>query len=98
MANDTGKKFGGRKKGALNKRTTLSVGYVLNELGKKPVDEVLKLLPRLPPVEQARVWLKLQEYIEPKAMQPIPEDEEDEEQRDAVAKLFTITPKNNGNE
>lgn len=74
----------GRPKGSPNKRTRLSVSAILAEKGIAPVDEILKILPRLEDAEAAKVWLKLQEYIEPKAMVPVIQDEDTDAQLRAV--------------
>jgi hypothetical protein len=58
----------GRKKGSLNKRTRFNVATILEQIGVSPVDEVLRILPVLEPRDQVRVWMQLQEYLEPKAV------------------------------
>lgn len=72
----------GRKKGSVNKRTLLRVDEVLSARGLNPVEEILKLMPDLPPVEQARQWHEILKYVQPimkaievdpKAFQPDPE-------------------------
>jgi hypothetical protein len=70
-----GMKTGGRQKGVPNKRNNLSVSKFLSDKGVVPVEEIWKLMPELKPEEQAKVWLKLQEYIEPKATVPLTPDD-----------------------
>lgn len=57
-------KLGGRQKGTPNKRTT-----VLDELlglGKNPVDEILKLLPKVDTDKQLDAWVKMMSYCYPR--------------------------------
>lgn len=64
------KKFGGRQKGSLNKRTVakalLQVDEVLIANGVKPIEELLKLIPLLEPRDQVKTYLELQSYIQGK--------------------------------
>ena len=65
MANTTGKKFGGRKKGTPNILTSemrdILKNVMLNRLSK--IDE---LLDQLPPKEQMDILVKLMPYVFPK--------------------------------
>lgn len=45
----------------------MGAGKILAALGVLPVLELVKLVPLLEPSDQVRVWLTLQEYLEPKA-------------------------------
>lgn len=58
----------GIKKGQKQTRTLVKkqVHDLLALSGKHPVTELMKLMPELPPKEQARVWLDLLGYVAPK--------------------------------
>ena len=57
----------GRKPGVKNKKIIPSAYETLANRDTSPVERVLDLLPSLEPIDQIPVWLKLLEWIEPKA-------------------------------
>jgi hypothetical protein len=61
----------GRKKGTPNKATLLKVEEVLAQKGINPVEEILALIPDLPPVAQAKTWLELLQYTQAKKREDI---------------------------
>lgn len=65
MANTTGKKFGGRKKGTPNKDTK-KLRERIDKLLEENWDEVLKDLQELNHKERVEVYLKFLEYSLPK--------------------------------
>jgi hypothetical protein len=76
----------GRKKGSLNKKKVLRVEEVLIKENINPIEEILKLIPKLQPAEQVKSYFDLLKYLQPtlKAQEVNPDDysssEEDEEE------------------
>jgi predicted HAD superfamily phosphohydrolase len=65
MANTTGKKFGGRTMGVLNKTTSENkdrMQFVLSKLDETIVDDINTLKP----YERVKIWCSLIEYMHPK--------------------------------
>ena len=65
-------KLGGRVKGTPNKSKLFKLSKtaeVLAEAGKHPIEEILKLLPLLPPRDAVKVWAELHSYLESKPRQ-----------------------------
>ena len=58
-------KTGGRKSGTPNKRTTLLVTK-FQSAGFDPVDQLIDLIPSLPPLERSQVLLSLLPYLYPR--------------------------------
>lgn len=65
MANTTGKKFGGRKKGTPNILTS-EMRAVLKHIMLKRLSKFEELLDQLPPKEQLEILIKLMPYVYPK--------------------------------
>ena len=65
MANTTGKKFGGRKKGTPNK-VTKEIRSVLKDLIYYELDQIEKQLNQLEPKERLEILIKLMAYALPK--------------------------------
>lgn len=56
----------GRKKGSKNKKKVPRISDFLAQEGINPVDEVLRLLPELEPRDQAKLWMDIVSYCQPK--------------------------------
>lgn len=65
MANTTGQKFGGRKKGALNK-TTKETKDLLKNIIDKELDKFEIMFKKLDPKERMEVVIKILPYVLPK--------------------------------
>ena len=65
MANTTGKKYGGRKKGTPNKLTK-EIRTVLKDLIYKELDEIEEHLDSLEPNQRIEIVIKLIPYVLPK--------------------------------
>ena len=65
MANNTGKKYGGRQKGTPNKLTKV-IRTVLKDLIYKELDEIRKCLDSLEPKQRIELVIKLIPYVLPK--------------------------------
>lgn len=65
MANNTGRKYGGRKKGTPNKITG-TVKEMINKTLTKQLESLPKLLSELSPKERVEVVIKLLPYLIPK--------------------------------
>jgi hypothetical protein len=65
MANTTGKKYGGRQKGAPN-RITKELRSVLKDLIYQELEEIQVYLDLLEPKERIELLIKLMPYILPK--------------------------------
>lgn len=65
MANTTGKKFGGRKKGTPNIMTS-ELRTILKNIILRRFEKVEELLDALEPKEQLEVIIKLMPYVFPK--------------------------------
>ena len=65
MANNTGKKYGGRKKGTPNKLTK-EIRTVLKDLIYKELDEIQEHLDSLEPKQRIELLIKLIPFILPK--------------------------------
>lgn len=65
MANNTGKKYGGRQKGTPNKLTK-EIRTVLKDLIYKELDEVQEHLDSLEPKQRIELVIKLIPYVLPK--------------------------------
>jgi hypothetical protein len=86
-----------RPKGSPNKRQSLCLAKFLNERGINHLERLIDLLPQLEPAEQAKIYLKMHEYIEPKAFTPI-FDENDESKLKEIPtqNLIAIVRANSG--
>lgn len=60
----------GRTKGTLNKASILRVQDVLAQKGLNPVEEVLKLMPKLAEAQRVKAWLELLSYCQAKPRDP----------------------------
>ena len=65
MANNTGKKYGGRQKGTPNKLTK-EIRTVLKDLIYKELDEIQEHLDSLEPKQRIELVIKLIPYVLPK--------------------------------
>ena len=65
MANNTGKKYGGRQKGTPNKLTK-EIRTVLKDLIYKELDEIKEHLDSLEPKQRIELVIKLMPYVLPK--------------------------------
>tara|TARA_Y100000768_G_C23961317_1_gene675531 strand:- start:1529 stop:1771 length:243 start_codon:yes stop_codon:yes gene_type:complete len=65
MANNTGKKYGGRQKGTPNKLTK-EIRTVLKDLIYKELDEIQEHLNSLEPKQRIELVIKLIPYVLPK--------------------------------
>lgn len=65
MANTTGKKYGGRTKGTLNKTTT-ETKQLLQNVVSKQIEKLETTLNKLDPVDRVNALSKLLPYILPK--------------------------------
>ena len=65
MANNTGKKYGGRQKGTPNKLTK-EIRTVLKDLIYKEIDEIQEHLDSLEPKQRIELVIKLIPYVLPK--------------------------------
>jgi hypothetical protein len=65
MANNTGKKYGGRQKGTPNKLTK-EIRIVLKDLIYKELDEIKERLDSLEPKQRIEIVIKLIPYVLPK--------------------------------
>lgn len=65
MANTTGKKFGGRKKGTPNILTS-EMRAILKNIMLNRLSNIDELLDQLPPKEQIDILIKLMPYVFPK--------------------------------
>ena len=65
MANNTGKKFGGREQGTPN-RTTAELKTAFQNLLDVNIDKMQKDLQKLTPKERTHVLLKLADFVLPK--------------------------------
>lgn len=87
-------KTGGRQKGTPNKKISFSsriarTAAVLEAYGKNPIEEILKLIPKLDPVEQVRAWQYMHQYVDmkPKAIEE--SDPDAPHEPDAMAGVST---------
>lgn len=76
--NNTGKKFGGRSKGTLNKSTAETKTLLHNIVGNQ-LDEVENLLSTLEPKEKLDAIIKLLPYVLPRQSEIAIESKEEEE-------------------
>lgn len=76
--NNTGKKFGGRGKGTLNKSTAETKTLLHNIVGNQ-LDEVENLLMKLEPKEKLDAIIKLLPYVLPRQSEIAIESKEEEE-------------------
>ena len=65
MANNTGKKFGGREQGTPN-RTTAEIKEAFQNLFDANIDQMERDLQELTPKERIHVLLKLADFVLPK--------------------------------
>ena len=65
MANNTGKKYGGRQRGTPNKLTK-EIRIVLKDLIYKELDEIKERLDSLEPKQRIELVIKLIPYVLPK--------------------------------
>lgn len=65
MANTTGQKFGGRKKGTPNKATA-SIRNRIQNLVDREYDEVLSDLKELSPKDRVNAFISMLEFVLPK--------------------------------
>ena len=65
MANNTGKKYGGRQKGTPNKLTK-EIRIVLKDLIYKELDEIKERLDSIEPKQRIEIVIKLIPYVLPK--------------------------------
>jgi len=68
MANNTGKKFGGREQGTPNK-ITKSLKEALKAILEKEINEIPEYLQHLEPKEKLEIIIKLMPYVIPKEME-----------------------------
>ena len=67
MANTTGKKYGGRRKGTPNKLTK-EIRIILKDLIYKELDEIEEHLDDLEPKQRLEIIMKLMPYVLPKVV------------------------------
>jgi dsRNA-specific ribonuclease len=72
MANNTGKKFGGREAGTPN-RTTIEIKTAFQNLLDSNIDQMDEDLKALQPKERLNVLLKLADFVLPKIQSVQPE-------------------------
>lgn len=65
MANNTGKKYGGRQPGTPNK-TTAEVKQLISAIAVNEINRLPKILESLEPYQRAQLTIKLLQYILPK--------------------------------
>jgi hypothetical protein len=76
--NNTGKKFGGRSKGTLNKSTAETKTLLHNIVGNQ-LDEIENLLSKLEPKEKLDAIIKLLPYVLPRQSEIAIESKEEQE-------------------
>ena len=91
--NNTGKKFGGRSKGTLNKSTAETKTLLHNIVGNQ-LDEVENLLSTLEPKEKLDAIIKLLRYVLPLQSEIAIESKEEEEERFTPITVTLINPDN----
>ncbi len=57
----------GRKPGSKNKKILLKAYDAFADRDQNPIEQILNLVTELPAAEQIPIWLKLLEWVEPKA-------------------------------
>ena len=94
--NNTGKKFGGRTKGVLNK-STAETRTLLNNIVGNQLDDVENLLSKLEPKEKLDAIIKLLPYVLPRQSEIAIESKEEEEHFHPIT-VNLIKPKNAKND
>jgi hypothetical protein len=84
MANNTGKKYGGREAGTPNKLTA-EVKEIVSAIALKEIKKLPKILEGLEPYQRAQLTIKLLQYILPK---PEPMQLNEQEDMELTIRIF----------
>lgn len=91
--NNTGKKFGGRSKGTLNKSTVETKTLLHNIVGNQ-LDKVETLLNKLEPKEKIDAIIRMLPYVIPRQSEIAIENKEEDQERFKPITVNLINPDN----